>query len=370
MPPVFQAAARRAADDGTGRPPASSATTGALTCVLTRDRRRAEDECMSPYEKKRWAELQAHWEAKAAGRQVLPPRARAALTKTGEATRASASKAGHVIADATPEKVKDIAGSAVDAALVPSVRHVVELLGLLSDWVVKLTDPEAAIRYHQEKGRPVESLQDLKTLDLEALEEFTAGMLLRWRTLGAGQGASFGALAMIPVPGVGSAAAIGLDLVAMQALTAAIATLVCYSYGFDAADPAMRDTIDRMVLRAYRDQTVKVGSVKNAGAAFNAAKGRVNWSQKLRDDHRLMAAVEKFLKQAGNGNRVPVQNARMGMPVVAVFAGAATNAHVLGDTVKQARLYGVTLLLAEKHNLELPPNLRHNLAPETPPATG
>jgi hypothetical protein len=350
--------------------PADALLDRSLTCVLTRHPGRAEDECMSPYEKRRWAELQAHWEAKAAGRQLLPPRARAALTKTAEAAKGSASKAGRVMADATPEKVKDIAGSAVDAALVPTVRHVVELLGLLSDWVVKLTDPEAAIRYHQEKGRPVESLQDLKTLDLEALEEFTKGMLLRWRTLGAGQGASFGALAMIPVPGVGSAAAIGLDLVAMQALTAAIATRVCYSYGFDAADPAMRDTIDRMVLRAYRDQTAKVGSVKNAGAAFNAAKGRVNWSQKLRDDHRLMAAVEKFLKQAGHGNRVPVQNARMGMPVVAVFAGAATNAHVLGDTVKQARLYGATLLLAEKHNLELPPNLRQSLAPETPAVTG
>jgi hypothetical protein len=58
------------------------------------------------------------------------------------------------------------------------------------------------------------------------------------------------------------------------------------------------------------------------------------------------------------------------MPVIAVFAGAATNAHVLGDTVKQARLYGATLLLAEKHNLELPPNLRQSLAPETPAVTG
>jgi hypothetical protein len=130
----------------------------------------------------------------------------------------------------------------------------------------------------------------------------------------------------------------------------------------------MRDTIDRMVRRAYGEQTVKVGSVKNASAAFNAAKGRVNWSQKLRDDHRLMAAVEKLLKQAGHGNRVPVQHARMGMPVISIFAGAATNAHVLGDTVKQARLYGATLFLAEKHNLELPSTLRQRLATETPAA--
>jgi hypothetical protein len=237
---------------------------------------------------------------------------------------------------------------------------------LLNDWVVELTDPDAVLEYHQGKGRAVESLKDLKTLDLELLEEFTDGMVLRWRTLGAGQGASFGALAMIPVPVLGSAAAITLDLIAMQALTGAIATRVCYAYGFDAADADMRHMIDRMVVRAYRNQTVKAGSVKKAGAAFDAAKGRVNWSKKLREDHRLMAAVEKLLKQVGDGKRVPVKNARMGMPVVAVFAGAATNAHVLGDTVKQPRHYGATVLLAEKHGLELPANLRRDLDSDEP----
>lgn len=324
---------------------------------------------MSRYEQKRWEELQAHWAEKAVGRQLLPPRTRAALARTGEATKASASKAGSRIADATPEKVKDLAGSAVDAALAPTVQHVVQLLGLLNDWIVELTDPEEVLKHHRDKGRDVKSLKDLRSLDLEVLEELTNGMVLRWRTLGAGQGASFGALAMIPVPGLGSAAAICLDIVAMQALTAAIATRVCYAYGFDAADPEMRRTVDRMVMRAYRDQAPKVGSVRNAGAAFNAAKGRVNWSKKLREDHRLMAAVEKLLKQVGNGNRVPVKNARMGMPVIAVFAGAATNAHVLGDTVKQARHYGATLMLAEKHGLELPTNLRHDLGSEATTAS-
>ena len=66
----------------------------------------------------------------------------------------------------------------------------------------------------------------------------------------------------------------------MQALTGAIATRVCYAYGFDAADPNMRHMIDRMVVRAYRNQIAKAGSVKKAGAAFDAAKDRVNWSKK------------------------------------------------------------------------------------------
>ncbi|RZU31340.1 EcsC family protein [Blastococcus saxobsidens] len=330
---------------------------------------------MSRYEQKRWEELRAHWEKKAKQRrQLLPPRAKAALETTVQATKDTATKAGRAVADATPEKVKDIAGPAVDAALVPTVQGVVHVLELVNDWVVELTDQEAVFEHHRGKGRDVSSLEDLRALDLQLLDEFTHGMVLRWRTLGAGQGASFGALAMIPVPVVGSLAAITLDMVAMQALSGAIATRVCYAYGFDAADPAMRHMIDRMVVRAYRNQAPKAGTVKSAARAFDAAKGRVNWSQKLRDDHRLMAAVEKLMKRLGDGSRVPVKNARMGMPLIAIFAGAGTNAHVLGDIAKQARHYGSTMLLAEKYGLELPPNLRQDLdnaeSPDAPTTDG
>lgn len=325
---------------------------------------------MSAYERKRWDELQVHWEKKADGRKaLLPPRARAALDTTAQATKERAAKAGKAVLDRTPERVKDAAGVAVDAALVPTVHNVVQMLELLNDWVVELTDPETVLKYHREKGREVESLAALRDLDLEDLEALTDGMALRWRTLGAGQGASFGALAMIPVPVLGSVAAIGLDMIAMQALTGAIATRICYSYGYDAKDPSIKHVIDRMVARAYKNQVAKAGSVKRAAAAFDAAKGRVNWSQKLRDDHRLMAAVEKLLKQVGDGKRVPVKNARMGMPFIAVFAGAATNSYVLGDTVKQARHYGATVMLAEKYQLALPTNLRNELdepEPDTP----
>lgn len=321
---------------------------------------------MSPYERKRWEELQSHWAKKASGRHFLPTGASAVVGTTVEATRATASKAGRAVVRVAPTKVKDLASQAVDAALVPTVQGVVHLLELINDWVVELTDPEAVIKHHQSKGRAVSSLKDVRALDLEVLEEFTRGMVLRWRTLGAGQGASFGALAMIPVPVLGSVAAITLDMVAMQALSGAIATRISYAYGFDPADPATRHMIDRMVVRSYRTQVPKAGTVKRAGAAFNAARGRVNWSQKLRDDHRLMAAMEKLLKQVGNGSRVPVKNARMGMPLVAVFVGAGTNAHALGDIAKQARHYGATMMLAEKYGLELPPNLRTDLGPDEP----
>ena len=320
---------------------------------------------MSRYERARWDELQSHWLKKAERKQLLPPRARAALATTAQAAKQKASEAGRAISDATPEKVKNLAGTSVDAALVPTVQAVVHLLELINDWAVELSDPEKVIRHHQLAGREVSSLDDLKSLDLELLDEFTDGMTLRWHTLGAGQGAAFGALAMIPVPVVSSVAAISLDMLAMQALTSAIATRVCYAYGFDAADPEIKHMIERMVGHAYRNQVPKVGTVKNASSAFNAAKGRVNWSQKLREDHRLMAALEKLLKRAGDGGRVPVKNARMGMPVISVFIGAGTNAHILGDTSKQARHYAATMFLAEKYGLELPANIHRDLDTES-----
>ena len=240
----------------------------------------------------------------------------------------------------------------------PTVENVIKLLELMNDWIVELTDEEQVLQHHRDRGRHVTSLHDLRTLDLEELDEVTRGMVLRWRTLGASQGAAFGALAMIPVPVLGSVAAISLDMVAMQALSGAIATRVCYAYGIDPNDKAMRPVIDRMVGRSYARQAPKAGAVNQAGAAYAAAKGRIRWSDKLRDNHRLMAAVEKLLKQTSGGGHVPVRNARMGMPVIAVFAGAAANSHLLGDMALQARNYGSTLHLSRKYGLALPSPLQ------------
>jgi hypothetical protein len=166
---------------------------------------------MSAYEQKRWEELQAHWEKKAKGRrQVLPAPARNALDTALKASRNTASKAGRAVADRTPDGMKELGSGTVDAVLVPTLHNVVSLLELLNDWVVELTDPASALAYHLEKGREVSTLEDLRSLDLEELEELTKRMALRWRTIGAGEGAALGSLAMIPVPVLGSAAAIGV----------------------------------------------------------------------------------------------------------------------------------------------------------------
>ncbi|TDD39005.1 hypothetical protein E1287_04120 [Actinomadura sp. KC06] len=317
-----------------------------------------EVRAMSPYEERRWADLQRHWAKKAERRQLVPQKARAVLGEAGDQVRDAARKAGKAVSNVSPPVVKDGVEMVTDAALIPAVKGGVHLLELVTDWTTELMDPEKVLEHHRAAGRDVAKLEDLKELDLELLDDFTRSMARKWRTSGALQGGAMGVLAMVPF--AGGVAAVTLDALVTHVLSTAVATRVCYAYGFDVTDDEMRHLVDRMVMRAYRNQAPKAKTVLKAGSAFNATKNRVRWSQKLRDDHKLMAAVEKLMQQFANGRAVPVGKVTKAMPVVAVITGAGTNAYVLGDVAHQARLYAQTLHLAEKYGLPLPENLRHH----------
>lgn len=316
---------------------------------------------MSPYEERRWRELQAHWEKRAIPRQFVPGKVRYAGEALSRTAGAAASKSGAAIARHTPQPVKDAAGS-VAGALVPTAQGVVHLLELLNDFLVEMHDPETVLAIARKSGHDVETLQELQELDLEDLELLSRRMAPTWGGIGAAGGAAAGALALIPVPVVGSAAAISVDLLAMQAMSTAVAVRVCHSYGFDATDDRWHRMINRMVTRAYMKQSGKAGTVFKAERAFAAAQNRVKWSDKLREDHRILAAVESLMKRAANGGHVPVQQARMGLPFVSIVVGAGTNGHVLSDMARQARRYAATVVLADKYGLPLPDGLRDDLS--------
>jgi hypothetical protein len=77
---------------------------------------------MSPYEERRWAELHRHWTKKAERRQVLPPKARAALGEAGGQIKDAARKAGQAVSNATPVVVKDGIEVVTEAALVTTAK--------------------------------------------------------------------------------------------------------------------------------------------------------------------------------------------------------------------------------------------------------
>jgi len=313
---------------------------------------------MSPYERRRWQELQRHWAKKAERRQLLPPKAREALGEAGSRVGDAARKAGRAVSKVTPAPLKNGVEWMSDTALVPGAKGAVHLLGLVTDWTAELTDPEKVLTYHRQRGREITNLGDLRGVDLEHLDEFSRTMALKWRTSGALEGGAMGALAMVPV--AGGVAAIGLDMLVMHVLSTALATRVAYSYGFDVKEEDTRHLVDRMVLRAYRNQAPKAQAAHQAGAAFNAGRTRLRRSEKLLSDHKLLAAVDKLTKQFANGKALPIDKVAKGVPVVAIIAGAGTNAYVLGDVVHQARLYAQTVHLSEKYGLPLPSNIRHD----------
>lgn len=55
----------------------------------------------------------------------------------------------------------------------------------------------------------------------------------------------------------------------------------------------------RLVRRSFIAQAAKVEPLRDAARAANAIKDRVRWSDKLRADHRLIAALEKLMQQMG-----------------------------------------------------------------------
>jgi hypothetical protein len=310
---------------------------------------------MSPYESRRWQELQAHWDKKAKRKEILPAKTRQALGNAATRAREVAGDAAGSVVERVPEGVKDVGRAVADAALLPFVHKAVHLVDLASDWAAELTDPDTVLAFHRDRGRDVETLKDLRAFDLEQCDELTKSLALRVSTFGAAEGAALGMLATVPV--AGGLAAIGIDVVVTHLLSTAIASRATYAYGFDAGDPAERHMIDRMVRRSYAEQASKVGALRKSRAAFQAGSGRKNWSAKLRQDHKLMAAVEKLMKQAGGTQHIPVQKVTRAIPGLAIVAGAGSNAFMLGDVARQASFYAQTRFLAEKHGLQLPANL-------------
>jgi hypothetical protein len=139
---------------------------------------------MSPYERGRWAELEEQWAKADQRRQIVPAKVCQALTSAGGQLAEVGGRAAQRVAAAAPDPVKNAATSAVDATLVPTVKAVVHLLELVTDWSVELTDQERVLKHHRDRGRDVASLQDLRALDLEMLDEVTRKLPLRWRSLG------------------------------------------------------------------------------------------------------------------------------------------------------------------------------------------
>ncbi|MBF4615839.1 EcsC family protein [Curtobacterium sp. VKM Ac-1376] len=320
--------------------------------VVIHDRR------MSAYEERVWAGLDAYWHKRNNARG-LPNWASTAIERGGTAVQKGAGR----VVEAVPERIKDPIRSAsnavADAAIRPALESAVALLNLANDWVLELNDPATVEKLARKRGLDVEVFTDLRRRDIRDCDRLLTGNTLRWRSAGAVEGGAMGALALVPIAGI--PLALTADIVVVQALSASIAARVAYSYGYDAKDPEEQEFIQRIVRRSFFAQAAKAGPIRDASRAAWAAKDRVRWSNKLRTDHRLLAALEKLMKHAGvSGGRVSVQSVAKVAPFVGIVIGAGVNAAVLGQLAEDAKRYCQTRFLSEKYGLPMPTALLHD----------
>ncbi|MEU9167661.1 EcsC family protein [Streptomyces sp. NPDC048420] len=307
---------------------------------------------MTAYERQVWDTLNEHWQRRN-NRRGLPNWASAALGRTGEA----AGNAARRLADAVPETVAEPirrAGEAVtDTAMQPALGAVTALLELVNDGAMKLNDPKNVEKLARKQGLELSSFTELRKQDLKVCDRLLTSNTLRWRTAGAFEGGVMGLLATVPV--AGTLVAMTADVLVIQVLSTSIAARIAYSYGYDAKDPHEQIFIQRLVRRSFMAQAAKAKPMTETARASVAIKGRVRWSNKLRQDHRLLAALEKLMQQMGPaGSRVPVESVAKAVPFVGVFIGASINAAVLSSVAADAQRYCQTRFLCDKYGLPLP----------------
>ncbi|MFI0895018.1 EcsC family protein [Streptomyces sp. NPDC020983] len=307
---------------------------------------------MSAYERQVWGTLNEHWQRRV-GRRGLPTWAGTALSRTGEAAGRAVRRAADAVPEAVAEPVRRAGEAVADTALRPALAAAAGLLELVNDWASDLNDPKSVEDLARKLGVELDSFTELRQQDLKVCDRLLTRNTLKWRTAGAFEGGAMGFLAMVPVAGV--PVAMTADVLVVQVLSTSIASRIAYSYGYDAKDPQEQVFIQRLVQRSFMAQAAKAKPLRETAQAANAIKGRVKWSNKLRQDHRLLAALEKLMQRMGPaGSRVPVQNVAKAVPVVGILIGAGMNSAILGRVAADAQRYCQTRFLCDKYGLPLP----------------
>ncbi|MFD8639845.1 EcsC family protein [Streptomyces zaomyceticus] len=307
---------------------------------------------MTAYEGQVWDTLNEHWERRG-NRRGLPDWASAALGRTGEVSGNAVRRVKDAVPEAVARPIRRAGGAVADTAMRPALAGAAALLEMVNDWAMELNNPRNVEELARRNGLDIGGFSELRQQDLQVCDRLLTRNTLKWRTAGAFEGGAMGLLAMVPVAGI--PAALTADILVIQVLSTSIAARIAYSYGYDAKDPAEQEFIARLVQRSFMAQAAKAKPLRDTARAAEAIKGRVNWSQKLRQDHRLLASLEKLMQQLGPaGSRVPVKNVAKVVPFVGVLVGAGMNAAVLGRVATDAQRYCQTRFLCDKYGLPLP----------------
>lgn len=306
---------------------------------------------MSDYDARIWRSLNAHWQRRDNPRG-LPNWVGEALDRSGRFVGAAAARGVDAVPAVIKQPIRDAGEAAANRVAEPILNRALSLLELVNDWMLELNDPKAVEKYARKQGVEITGFAELRQQDLRVCDRLLTRNTLKWRTFGAAEGGAMGALALVPVAGL--PLSLTADVLVIQLLSTAIAARITYSYGFDAKDPDEQVFVQRLVRRSFMEQAAKAKPLRDAGRAAEAVRNRVNWSQKLRSDHRLLAAIERLLKDAKHVSHMPLKDVAKFVPVVGILLGAGVNSAVLGNVARDAQRYCQTRFLCEKYDLPLP----------------
>lgn len=322
---------------------------------------------MNAYEEQVWRALNEHWERRM-NRRVPPSWASTALGRTGEAAGNAMGRVKGAVPESVKEPMRRVGDAIADTAMRPAVGAATALLELVNDLALELNDPKSVEKLARKRGVELDDFTDLRQQDLKVCDRLLTANTLKWRTAGALEGGAMGLLAMVPVAGI--PAAMTADILVIQVLSASMASRIAYSYGYDAKDPDEQLFIQRLVRRSFMTQAAKAEPLHKTAQAAQAVKGRVRWSSKLRNDHQLLAALEKLMQQLSPaGSKVSVQSVAKVVPFVGVLISAGMNSAVLGRVAADAQRYCQTRFLCDKYGLPLPAALAADQGDEPRAAT-
>lgn len=160
-----------------------------------------------------WNSLNSYWEKRSSARGT--PRWLAEGTeKVGGAAARAADAAGQQIGRIAPDAAKRAASRVGDTLLIPAAKAAIALLKLTSDWAVELHDPARVVELARSRNLDVQEVADLKSVSLKDCDALLGRHGLKWRTVGAVEGGTMGALALVPVAGI--PVSITADIVVMD----------------------------------------------------------------------------------------------------------------------------------------------------------
>lgn len=300
---------------------------------------------LSPYEQEAWKRIQ-RWKSKPGGRRRVVP----------EAARTKARELGRGAAGAW----KEIPGTAL-------VNDVVErVLGggqeALADAVTASLRRDRILEAARRAGSPVHELQDLRTLDLQVVDEICPRLNIRYAAASAATGAGSGLVAgggtaaIVGTGGVAAApgglavgGAIAADVVATIALAARVVAHYAGCCGYDA-----REEDERAVLLAV----IGVGLVRE-GAAKQAAMlhvrkvammvaRRAAWKE-LNEEVVVKLIQSLFARLSVNMAKRKLAQA---LPVAGIALGAGLNYSLMRKVGTAASFAYRERFLIDKYNLD------------------